>query len=153
MPGRRVKGPVGGWPTASPDVRPDEARQGPPSRLIEEESGPDYTVVHWAPELALGFSCVTCRRTWTRRTDWDTWEATGGPLEARPLVHRGGGVYGLSQARIEELEAEVERPKVPVCRSCGKADIRLDADGRVLSHRDSVTGGSCRGRGYMPRMT
>lgn len=126
------------------------------SRRIETVSrGGDEMIVHWAPELALAWSCVHCRRSWVRDTDWDAWRPTGGSISVGTPVPATPDTAWTA----DDLDAPVKRPKVPVCRACGKAEITLDKDGRVKSHADAEgslkakTKVPCRGRGYMPRWT
>lgn len=117
-------------------------------RLIEDiHSGGEAAAVHWAPIGAEAWSCVECHRSW-RLVDSE-WQPWGWPAQTAEAV-----------AVVVE-EAVMERPKVPVCRECGKALDRLDKQGRIAAHADwrdetdnKVMGRkSCRGRGYMPRWT
>jgi hypothetical protein len=115
------------------------------SRVITTQRG-DYEVIHWAPEPVdgLSWSCVSCHESWV----WTgTWESL---ISIDPRARR---VPEVGLVVEPPIVGEPERPKVPICRTCGKAEIKLDKDGRIKSHRDIETGWACRGRGYAPRWT
>lgn len=104
-------------------------------------------VVHWAPADAGPYSCVHCRRSWgVLDGEWVPWSQWH-PFKPDRVVEELNALAGV----------DPERPKVPVCPACGKAEIRLDRSGRVLGHADAdgslkaKTKVPCRGRGYMPR--
>ena len=125
--------------------QPEEAPRT--SRRIETVRG-DYAVVHWSPEPVegLSWSCVACHESWA----WTgVWEAL---VSIDPRARHVPEIGLVVEPPI--VGPPPEPKKTPTCRECGRADIRLDKDGRVLSHGDAVTKARhCRGRGYMPRWT
>jgi hypothetical protein len=127
------------------------------SRVIEGIPNAGGTQVnHWAPQDALGWSCVTCRASWTRGDVTEPWRAAGGVLPPQPKPKPLPRPV-IPERVVVDLEIELVDPTPPpdvyyppMCRECRTTRIRLDKDGRVMSHEDAKIGGPCRGRGYMP---